>query len=116
MRFVLAEFSAPWSRSLRLTTAASVAILLAVMLAGLLTGPRHLLIWRVVMVGVPPVLLFSALPFMVRGYVLTEKSYRGAAVGVEHRAPTRGACRGDRRAGWASRLATLVWERWTVWD
>lgn len=73
MSIVLAEFSAPWSRSLRITTAASVAVLLAVMLAGLLTGPRQLLAWRVAMVGVPLVVLLGALPFIVRGYVLTEK-------------------------------------------
>ena len=57
---------------MRLTTTASVAVLLAAMLAGLLTAPWHLLVWRVAMVGVPLVVLFSALPFMVRGYVLTE--------------------------------------------
>ena len=72
MTVALAEFSAPWSRALRVTTAASVAVLLTVMLAGLLTGPRQLRVWQIAMVGVPLVLLLSALPFMVRGYVLTE--------------------------------------------
>jgi hypothetical protein len=42
------------------------------MLAGLLSGPRQLPLWQVAMVGVPLVGLVSALPFMVRGYVLTE--------------------------------------------
>jgi hypothetical protein len=68
---VLAEFSAPWSPALRLTTTVSVAVLLSVMLVGLSTGPRQLLVWQVAMVGLPLVLLSSALPFMVRGYVLT---------------------------------------------
>jgi hypothetical protein len=72
MSLVHAEFSAPWSRSLRLTTAVSVAVLSAVMLAGLLIGPRQLLLWQLAMVGVPLVVLLGALPFMVRGYVLTE--------------------------------------------
>jgi len=72
MRRVLAEFSAPWSRSLRVATAASVTILLLVALAGQFTGPRQLLLWRVAMVGVPVTVLFGSLPFMVRGYVLTE--------------------------------------------
>ncbi len=67
---VLADFSAPWSPTLRLTTTVSVAVLLSVMLVGLLTGPRQLLVWQVAMVGLPLVLLSSALPFMVRGYVL----------------------------------------------
>ena len=72
MSLVHAEFSAPWSRSLRLTTTASVALLVAVALVGLLVGPRQLLLWQVAMVGVPLVVLLGALPFMVRGYVLTE--------------------------------------------
>ena len=72
MRRVLAEFSAPWSRSLRVATAASVTILLLVALAGQFTGPRQLLLWRVAMVGVPVAVLLGSLPFMVRGYVLTE--------------------------------------------
>jgi hypothetical protein len=73
MRLVLAEFSAPWSRSLSFATTLAVAVLLAVMLAGLLTGPRQLLLWRVAMVGVPLAVLLGALPFMVRGYLLTER-------------------------------------------
>jgi len=72
MSLVHAEFSAPWSRSLRLTTAVSVAVLLGVTLAGLLLGPRQLLLWRLAMLGVPLMVLLGALPFMVRGYVLTE--------------------------------------------
>jgi len=66
------EFSAPWSRSLRLVTAGSVALLLLLVLTGLVTGPRQLLVWRLAMVAVPLVVLFGALPFVVRGYVLTE--------------------------------------------
>jgi len=69
---VLAEFSAPWSRSVRLATAVSIAVLFAVMLAGLFAGPRQLPSWRVLMVGAPLVVLLGALPFMVRGYLLTE--------------------------------------------
>jgi Bacterial PH domain len=73
MRRVLAEFSAPWSRSLRLATVGSVAVLLVVMLAGLFMEPRQLPLWRAAMVGVPALVLLGALPFMVRGYVLTEE-------------------------------------------
>ena len=72
MTVVLAEFSAPWSRSVRAATGVSVAVLGLILLAGLLTGPRQLAVWRLAMVGVPLVLLLGALPFMVRGYVLTE--------------------------------------------
>ena len=54
-------------------TAGSVALLLLLVLTGILTGPRQLLVWRLAMVTVPLVVLLGALPFMVRGYVLTEE-------------------------------------------
>jgi hypothetical protein len=73
MEPVLAHFSAPWSRSLRFVTAGSVAVLALVMLAGLLTGPQQLLLWRIAMVDLPLAVLLSALPFMIRGYELTEQ-------------------------------------------
>ena len=74
MGFVVAEFSAPWSRSLRLLTTASVVLLLTLALAGLLLGPRESLVWRMAMVGAPLIVLLGSLVFMVRGYVLTESS------------------------------------------
>jgi hypothetical protein len=73
MELILATFSAPWGRPVRLATAASAVILLTMVLAGLSTGPRHLLVWQLAMVGLPLLILLSALPFMVRGYVLTER-------------------------------------------
>jgi Bacterial PH domain len=69
---VIAEFSAPWSRSLRLVTTLSVALLLTVALTGLLLGQGQPASWRMVMVGVPLAVLLGALAFTVRGYVLTE--------------------------------------------
>ena len=57
---------------MRVATAASVAVLLLILLTGLLTGPRELPVWRVAMVGLPITVLLGALPFMVRGYALTE--------------------------------------------
>jgi hypothetical protein len=57
----------------RLVSAGSVALLLLLVLTGLVTGPRQLLVWRLAMVAVPLVVLFGALPFVVRGYVLTER-------------------------------------------
>src|SRR5690242_16486935 len=71
---VRAEFTAPWSRSLRIMTALSVALLLVIVLLGLFTGPRQLLLWRAAMVGVPLIVLLTALPFMVRGYLLTDNA------------------------------------------
>jgi hypothetical protein len=71
MALPVAEFSAPWSRSLRLLTTFSVLLLLTVALAGLLLGPRQSSVWWIAMVGAPLAVLVGALVFMVRGYVLT---------------------------------------------
>ena len=71
---VVAEFSAPWSRSLRLSTTAAVVVLLTLTLAGLLPGPRASLVGRMALVGAPLIVLLGSLVFMVRGYVLTESS------------------------------------------
>ncbi|HEY1873013.1 MAG TPA: PH domain-containing protein [Steroidobacteraceae bacterium] len=68
----IVEFSAPWGRSLRLVTTVAVVLLLSLVLAGLLFGPRQLLLWRMAMIGAPLAVLVGALPFMVRGYLLTE--------------------------------------------
>lgn len=72
MNRVLAEFSAPWSRSLRLVSVGATTLLLIIALTGLLAGPQHLLVWRLAMIGIPLAVLLGALPFMVRGYRLTE--------------------------------------------
>ena len=72
MGLIVAEFSAPWSRSLRLLTTFSVLLLLILVLTGLLWGPRQSWVWRMAMVGVPLAVLLGSLAFMVRGYVLTE--------------------------------------------
>jgi hypothetical protein len=69
---VVAEFHAPWARSVRLLSVGSVMVLLLVMLTGLLLGPRQSWIWRLAMVGAPLVILCGGLSFMVRGYVLTD--------------------------------------------
>jgi hypothetical protein len=72
MARAVATFSAPWSRSLRRMTTAAVALLLSLALTGVLLAPRQSLVWHMAMVGAPLIVLFGSLPFMVRGYVLTE--------------------------------------------
>jgi Bacterial PH domain len=72
MGLARAEFSAPWSRSLRLVTAIAVIILFSVTLANLLTTPRLSLPARIALVSAPLLVLLVALLFMVRGYVVTE--------------------------------------------
>ena len=59
----------------------SVALLLLLVLLGLFTGPRQLLLWRVAMVGVPLAVLLTALPFTVRGYLLTDTDIRVRRLG-----------------------------------
>jgi len=66
------EFRAPWSRSLRLVSGGTVALLATLVALGLTTGPRQLWIWNLAMVGLPLAVLITSLPFLVRGYVLTE--------------------------------------------
>jgi len=66
------EFSAPWSRSLRLLTTLAVIILVSLTLASLLITARLSLWARIALEGAPPVVLFLALLSSVRGYVVTE--------------------------------------------
>jgi hypothetical protein len=86
MGIAVAEFSAPWSRSLRLLTTSAVVVLLTLALGGLLLGPRQSLVGRLATAGAPLVVLLGTLLFMVRGYVLTES-------GIE-----------VRRLGWSTDL------------
>ena len=90
MKAVLAEFSAPWSRSLSVATAGSVAVLLIVMLVGWLAAPRQLPLLRAALLAVPLVLLLSALPFMIRGYVLTERNLEVRRLGWSTALPLAG--------------------------
>jgi hypothetical protein len=94
---VVAEFRAPWGRSLRLATGMSVAILLALPALGVLAGPRTLLLWWIAMVVFPLAILVGALPFVVRGYVLTEHALEIRRLGWVTTLPLRGleAASGD---------------------
>lgn len=87
---VRAEFSAPWSRSLRTVTCLCVALLLLLLLLGLLTGPRQLPAWRAGMLGLPLLLLLGTPPFMVRGYQLTDTEIRVLRLGWVTRLPLAG--------------------------
>ena len=72
MGLVQVEFSAPWSRSVRLLTAVAVTVLASVTLASLLITPRLPLPVRVALVGAPLLVLLLAPLFMVRGYIVTD--------------------------------------------
>ena len=116
MELILATFSAPWGRPVRLATAASAVILLTMVLAGLSTGPRHLLVWQLAMVGLPLLILLSALPFMVRGYVLTERHIAVRRLGWSTVLPLAGLIAVTGEPEGLSRLGAPVWKWRPVWD
>jgi len=68
------DYQAPWSRLVRVSTFATLALLGAIIVFGLFAGPRHLPIWPLVMIGGPLLLILSTLPFSVRGYTLTSRN------------------------------------------
>ncbi|HZF17069.1 MAG TPA: PH domain-containing protein [Steroidobacteraceae bacterium] len=69
---MIVEFHAPWGRGLKLATGFSVTILLLLPVVGFTTGPHQLWVWPAAMIALPLFILLTALPFMVRGYALTE--------------------------------------------
>jgi len=87
---VRAEFSAPWGRSLRLSTTAAVVLLLLLALVGLFAAPHARPPWRVVTVVLPLVVLLAPLPFMVRGYRLTDRHLVVRRPGWSTRLPLAG--------------------------
>jgi Bacterial PH domain len=84
------EFRAPWSRTLRTLTVLSLSILVIVLLAALYAPVpgvpfiRPLLVLLTLAVGV------GALPFMVRGYVLTQDAVLVKRLGWSTRLPLQG--------------------------
>ncbi|MGH8178782.1 MAG: PH domain-containing protein [Steroidobacter sp.] len=81
------EFQAPWSKTLRVATVFSVAMLAIMFCAGLFTLPHAPWFVSALLIGTPLVMLAGALPFMVRGYVLTEDAILVRRLGWETRLP-----------------------------
>lgn len=73
MGTVLAEFSAPWSSSLRVTTVLALMLLLGVTIVAASVGAGRLVPWGLGLLALPALVVLGALPFMVRGYLLTDK-------------------------------------------
>jgi len=92
MTLVLARFSAPWSRSLRISTTSSMLVLLAVMAVAALVGSRGRmpLPLRVGLMGLPVLVVLATLPFMVRGYLLTDKQIEVQRLGWRTLLPLAG--------------------------
>lgn len=85
------EFRAPWSKSLKVATGFSVAILCVVFCAGVISmlSGAPLFATAVLMI-VPLALLVGALPFMVRGYTLTDCEISVRRLGFTTRLPLDG--------------------------
>jgi hypothetical protein len=66
------EFRAPWSKSLSVMTATTLAVLALIMLAALFAPMRPPALAAVLLIGLPPLLAGAAFAGRVRGYVLTE--------------------------------------------
>ncbi len=81
------EFRAPWSRLLRLATVFSVAVLAVVFVAGFFARGHMPWFGSFILMATPLVVLAGALPFMVRGYVLTEDAIFVKRLGWSTRLP-----------------------------
>ena len=65
------EFRAPWGRTVRVRTAIGLVGLVVIMLSAVLT-PIEPVPFRIVLVGLPPLIVAVSLARCVRGYTLTE--------------------------------------------
>jgi hypothetical protein len=92
MTVVLARFPAPWSSSLRITTTVSILVLLGVMVVAALVGSRGLMPMplRLGLVALPVLIVLATLPFMVRGYLLTDKEIEVQRLGWRTPLPLAG--------------------------
>lgn len=70
----LAEFAAPWGRSVRRVTALTCSLMAVIALIGLLGWQSGDLAWRIGMVILPIGIALGALPWVVRGYRLTPRT------------------------------------------
>lgn len=85
------EFRAPWGRALKLATAFSLVVLGVVFAIGVRSVQMNApWIASAVLVGAPLCIALCAIPFMVRGYVLTDREIIVRRVGFETRLPLAG--------------------------
>ncbi len=80
------EFSAPWGTSLKLLSLLVVALLVAVASVGVQQAEAHSTGWFVGTVVLPLFILAVAIPFVIRGYSVSEGTLK------------------VRRLGWSTRL------------
>ena len=72
---------APWNWMVWVATGFVYVWMPGLVAIGLLTGPRHLLIWNLAMVGLPVVLMVIPPFFMIRGYRLEDGLLRVRRLG-----------------------------------
>jgi hypothetical protein len=84
------EFRAPWSKSLKLLTTFSLAILAFVLVVASTAIPPQVPFIRPLLIVVTASVALGALPFMVRGYVLTEDALLVRRLGWTTRLPLHG--------------------------
>jgi hypothetical protein len=85
-------FQAPWSRKLKWATGFSAGFLLILLFSGLLTLLSDTPSWftTTVLILIPAGILFGTLPFVVRGYVLTDKEIQVRRLGFVTHLPLDG--------------------------
>ena len=66
------EFRAPWSRSLKITTIATVAMMIVLGSIGLWVASDYGWILPSIMIGGAMLALLTTVPYVVRGYTLTQ--------------------------------------------
>jgi Bacterial PH domain len=81
------EFRAPWSRTLRTASIFSVAVLAVVFLAAVFARPHMPWFGSFLLMATPLAVVAGALPFMVRGYVLTDDAILVKRLGWSTRLP-----------------------------
>jgi len=83
-----ARFAAPWSLAVKIITAITLALLLGTSLFGLWALPESTPdLARLLMIGLPPMIVLTTLPFAVRGYVIVDRELRIERVGWQNRIP-----------------------------
>ena len=65
-------FSAPWGRSLKLTTGLCLAIVFGIFLIGVIVEPKNVAYWKIGMLWIPAGLLAVSYFFSIRNYQLLE--------------------------------------------
>jgi hypothetical protein len=67
------RYGAPWGSTLKLATGIIIVMMLVIIAIGVSSGPRDIISWYLVMVGIPLAIILVGMLFIIRGYELTDK-------------------------------------------